>query len=335
MRAALLRAFGAPLEVCEVADPRPEPGAVVIEVKAVGLCGTDLKITGGVFGDTPLPLIPGHEVSGVVAELGAGVEGFKTGDRVAAHVYDACGECPLCRAGHETLCPNSVRIGFDIDGGLARYLKVKARNLFRFGEGLDFALAGVTMDAVVSTWRALRVRARVDRGERVAVAGAGGLGLSAVQIARAAGAAVAVIDPAEDHRRAALEVGAELAVAPEDARGILEWSRGGVEVGLEASGTRAGLGALVGILRPAARLVVNGYRPGVEYGLDSGSLVLREYAVLGSRNGSREDARQALGAVERGEVRPVIMERLPLAEINRGLDLLRSGAVLGRVVVEP
>jgi alcohol dehydrogenase, propanol-preferring len=334
VRAAVLREFGRPLALEDAPDPAAGAGEIVVEVRAVGLCGTDLKITGGAFAETPLPLVPGHEVAGVVAEAGPGA-GVEVGARVALHVYDACGECAMCAAGRETLCPSSRRIGFDLDGGLARYVRARGRNAFRFDDSLDFAAAAVAMDAVVSVWRALRVRAGLRREETVGIAGAGGLGLNAVQVARAAAARVAVVDPQPDHRRAALQAGAELALAPEEAVGLVDWSGGGVDVGLEASGTRAGFEALARCLAPAGRLVCCGYRPGIEYGLDSSDLALHELTIAGSRNGTRADARAALEAVERGEVRPLIAGRLPLSEVNGALERLRRGDVLGRLVIQP
>jgi propanol-preferring alcohol dehydrogenase len=334
MRAAVLREFGRPLALEEVPDPVAAAGEVVVEVRAVGLCGTDLKIIGGAFADTTLPLVPGHEVAGVVAEAGPGA-GVGVGSRVALHVYDACGECAMCAAGRETLCPRSRRLGFDVDGGLARYVRARGRNAFPLADGVDLAAAAVAMDAVISVWRALRVRAGLRPEETVAIAGAGGLGLNAVQVAHAAGARAAVIDPKPDHRQAALDAGAELAVAPEDAAALLDWSGGGVDVGLEASGTRAGFDAVARCLAPAGRLVCNGYRPGVEYGLDSADLALHELTIVGSRNGTRADGRAALEAVERGEIRPLISERLPLPEVNHALERLRAGDVLGRIVIQP
>jgi propanol-preferring alcohol dehydrogenase len=335
MRAAVLHAFGRPLRIEERPDPEPGSGEVIVEVKAIGLCATDLKITSGAFADTPLPIVPGHEIAGVVAATGTGVEALELGRRVACHVYDACGACPRCRAGQETLCPNSKRIGVDLDGGLARYVRMKARNVFPFPNSVPFESAAIAMDAVLSTWRALQVRAGLKEGERLVIAGAGGLGLNAIQVARALGATVAVLDPAADHRRAAEAAGAELAVGPDEWQQVLEWSHGGADVGLEASGRREGFDAALSSLRPGARLVCNGYWPGVEYGLDSKALVLNEITLLGSRNGSRADARAALDAVGRGLVKPLVMEHVSLDEVNSGLELLRTGAVLGRIVVHP
>jgi D-arabinose 1-dehydrogenase-like Zn-dependent alcohol dehydrogenase len=331
MIAAVLREFGAPLELAEVPEPAPGPGEVLVEVRAVGLCGTDLKIMAGMLQPTPLPLIPGHEVAGVVA---AGDSDLAPGTPVACYGYDPCGQCRWCLAGQETLCPRAPHIGFDLDGGLARFVLMKRRNLLPFGPAVSFEEAAVAMDAVLSPWRALRVRAQLQPGERVVVGGAGGLGLNGLQVAVGLGAPVAVIEPAPARRQVALELGAELAVTPEDAGQVVEWSEGGAPVGFEASGTRGGFDAVASCLRPGARLVCCGYRPGVEYGLDSAVLVLREITLVGSRNGSRADAREALGAVEQGSIRPLISRRLPLRDVERAFSLLRAAEEPGRIVVQ-
>jgi D-arabinose 1-dehydrogenase-like Zn-dependent alcohol dehydrogenase len=330
MRAAVLRSFGAPLELTEVPEPQPGSDEMLVEVRAIGLCGTDLKITGGLMGSTPLPLIPGHEVAGVVAADGGALA---PGTPVACYGYDPCGTCERCRVGQETLCRDATHLGFDRDGGLATFVKVRRRNALPFSPSVSFEAAAVTMDAVLSPWRALHTIAGLQAGERVAIAGGGGLGLHGVQVARGLGAAVAVLEPAPSRRQLALELGAELAVAPDEAGQVAEWAQGGADVGFEASGARGGLDALAASLRPGGRIVCCGYRPGQEYGLDSHQLVLGEIALLGSRNGNRADARAALQAVEAGSITPLIAERRPLEEVNEGLGQLRGGEVPGRVVI--
>jgi propanol-preferring alcohol dehydrogenase len=332
VRAAVLRQFGRPLELAELPVPQPAEDEALVKVAATGICGTDLKIIAGSFADTPLPIVPGHEVAG---ELAQDVDGLSQGQRVACYIYDPCGECRWCQAGQPTLCPSSRRIGFERDGGLAEFIKVPRRNLLPFAEELAFELAAVAMDAVMSPWHALVGRAALRAGETMVIAGAGGLGLSGIQIARSFGARVAAIDPIAAHRQLALEVGAEVAVEPGELEPVREWADGGADVGFEASGARAGFDAVAACLRPGARLVCCGYKPGVEYGVDSGRLVLEEITILGSRAGSRDDARAALAVIETGEVRPHVMEVLPLSEANRALELVRSGEVLGRVVVTP
>jgi propanol-preferring alcohol dehydrogenase len=332
MRAAVLREFGRPLELDDVPIPEPAADEALVKVVATGICGTDLKITSGAFSTTPLPIIPGHEVAGTLAQ---DVDGLRKGQRVALYMYDPCGECRWCLEGRSSLCPKSRRIGFERDGGLAEFVTVRRRNLLPFGDGLTFEAAAVCMDSVMSPWHALVDRAALQPGERVVVVGAGGLGQSGIQIARSLGARVAAIDPVEAHRILALETGAELAAEPGDVDRVRNWADGGADVAFEASGARAGFDTAAAVLRPGGRLVCCGYKPGVEYGVDSARLVLDEITVLGSRAGSRDDARAALRAVEEGKVKPHIMEQLDLREANRALDLLRAGRVLGRVVVKP
>jgi propanol-preferring alcohol dehydrogenase len=331
MKAAVLKEFGRPLDVTDVPVPIPAEGEALVRVIAAGVCGTDLKIASGAFAPaTPLPLILGHEIAG---ELVSEVDGLPTGQRVACYHYDPCGKCRWCLAGEFTLCPFSRRLGFERDGGLAEFVSVPRRNLIPFSTGMDFALAAVAMDAVTAPWRAIVTRAGLRRGETLVIAGAGGLGLSAIQIAVAIGARVAAIDIVDTHRELALQQGAEVAADPSDLSAIQDWAPGGADAGFESSGVRAGLDSLIRVVRPGGRVVCCGYRPGVEYGLESAHLVLGEMTLLGSRAGSRDDARAALKAVESRVVKPQIMERLRLADANRALDLLRAGKVLGRVVV--
>lgn len=331
MRAAVLHGFGAPLVIGEADDPRPASDEALIRVRAAGICGTDLKIVSGAFSEITPPLIPGHEIAGEVLSGGGDLA---AGQRVACYHYDPCGECRFCRAGDHSLCPNSRQLGFHRDGGFADLVCVPRRNLVPFGDGLPFELAAVSMDAVVAPWHALHRRARLQADETVVVAGAGGLGLNGIAIARAAGAKVAAVDPMPEHREAALAMGAELTVESGEWPVIREWSDGGTDVALETSGHRAGFDDAAASLRPGGRIVCCGYSPGVEYGLDSRRLAGDEITVLGSRAGTREDAHAALAAVECGDIRPLIASRLPLERVNDALAGLAAGGTVGRVVIE-
>ena len=330
MKAAVLRQFAAPYDLTDVPEPKPGPGECLVRVRACGICGTDLKISTGAFSDTPLPMIPGHEVAG---ELVEDADGMKKGQRVALQVFHPCGRCRWCQLGEETLCPNPPRIGFNRDGGLAEYIVVPTETALPFADSLAFELAGVGMDAVLSPWRALMERARVRSGESVVVIGAGGLGLAGIQISRAAGARVAAIDPVPEHREEALHSGAEVAVAPEAAAKLLDWAPpGGADVVYEASGSRAGLDVAATLITPGGRLICNGWAPGVEYGMQSAQLVLKEITLIGSRAGTRRDIRSVLRALERGQVTPAY-EAIPLEQINDAMARLKARQVVGRFVV--
>src|SRR3712207_4102698 len=190
------------------------------------------------------------------------------------------------------------------------------------------------MDAVLTPWRALRVRADVRSGEKVAIVGAGGLGLNAIQIARAAGATVAVVEPSARARESAEQLGASLAVGPDDAHRVGEWSDGGGDVALDASGAPSGFRTAFACVRPGGRLACVGYKVGADFAFDSSRLVLEEITVLGARPGRKVEAEDALREVERGAIRPEIMDRLPLERVNEALERLKDGEVVGRLVIE-
>jgi len=326
----VLTAFGSPLELEDLEPPEPSAEEALVRVRATGVCATDLKVASGALTHVQVPRVLGHEVAGELVEPAVGLS---AGQRVACYLYSSCGECRYCRLERPTLCIRAERIGIERDGGMAEYMTLPAANLLPFGPSLSFAAAAVTMDAVMTPWRALRSRAALQPGETVVVVGAGGLGLNAVQIVTDGGARAVVVDVDEEHRDQALRLGAELAVAPEDVAAIRDWAEGGVDVGLDTSGARGGFDAAVACLRPGGRLVCCGYKPTVEYGLDSAELVLSEITVMGSRAGRLSDARQALAAVEEGRIRPPIMEELALDEANLALERLREGTALGRQVL--
>jgi D-arabinose 1-dehydrogenase-like Zn-dependent alcohol dehydrogenase len=332
MRAAVLRAYDTPLELCTVPRPELREGEALLEVAAVGLCGTDLKLLSGALdGLNQLPVIPGHEVAGTVVE-GGGPE--LDGKRAACYLYESCGECRLCRAGHPTVCRSAVRIGTERDGGLATYMAVKRENLLPFADSLSFEDAAVTMDAVTAPWSALHGHADVGEGTLVVIVGAGGLGLHGIQIARNAGARVAVLDPSPGRCARALEIGAEIALSPADELQVAEWVGEGADVVLESSGVRAGFDAGARLARPGGRIVCNGYKPGVEYGVDSRDLVLDELEIVGSRLGPRRFAIDALAAVERGEVEPQVSKLMPFDQVNEAFAELAAGVVDGRIVIQ-
>lgn len=331
MTAAVLEAFAAPLRLLEVPVSEPADDEVLIRVRAVGLCGSDLKLMAGDTPGTALPLVPGHEVSGELVEP-AGV--WPRGQRVACYPYESCGSCAWCGAGQQMLCPSARRIGRNRPGGLAEFVVMRRSSLVAFGEATPFRDAAVAMDAVMTPWHALHHRARLQRGEAVLVVGAGGLGLHAVQIARAAGARVAAVDPAPARREHALRLGAERTADPSDEAALRAWAGDGADVVVEASGTCAGFELGLRQLRRGGRLASCGYRPGLELAVDSARLAMDELTILGCRAGRFEDAAAALAAVERRAILPVVGQTLPLERVNEGFARLREAEVAGRVVIE-
>ena len=168
----------------------PAAGArdVVIRVKAAGICHSDAHYRAGVSPVKCLPLTLGHEVAGVVEAIGADVKDFEIGDRVCVHYLVTCGECAFCRAGNEQFCPSAEMIGKHRDGGYAEFIGIPESSVFRLPDEIPFEQGAILMCSSATSLHAL-IKARLRSGETVALFGVGGLGISALQLARHIGAA--------------------------------------------------------------------------------------------------------------------------------------------------
>ena len=188
MKAIRLTRIGSPLEEQGIEIPRLGPADVLIRVRAAGVCHSDAHYRAGVSPVKQLPITLGHEVAGVVEETGDAVRNFKPGDRVCLHYLVTCGACTFCRAGNEQFCASAKMIGKHRDGGYAEFIAVPERSVFRLPDKIPFEQGAILMCSSATSWHALN-KARLRAGETVAIFGAGGLGISAIQLALHLGAA--------------------------------------------------------------------------------------------------------------------------------------------------
>lgn len=336
MRAAVLHQFDEPLDLREVPDPEPAPGEVVIRTRSAGICRTDLKIIGGAIPTVETPVIPGHELAGEVVAIGPGVAGVDEGDRVCVGLDITCGICHYCRRGELDHCMNLRRLGLEVDGALAEKVVVPAVNLIPIPDVVTFAQAATLPDAIGSPYHAVMGRAGVRAGHIVAVYGLGGLGLAAVQIAAVAGARVIGIARTEERRGLAQDLGATWSIDPrvgEVSEQIRDLTDGiGVHAFIDLVGIEGSVEQGVRSCRKGGKVVVVGYFV-PEFSATMMRLVYDEVAIMGSRSSTRAELLEAMALVEQGRVQPVIGAELGLEDVNRGLDQLRDGSVIGRAVV--
>lgn len=340
MKAAVFDRYDTPLAIREVEVPKVGPGEVLIRVRACGLCGTDLKIASGKIPGVPLPHIPGHEIAGEVFEIGPQVEGVKTGDRVAVHFYITCGGCRYCLTQQESLCENGKgQIGFHRNGGLAEFVVVPAVNAIPLGGGVSFVQGSILADAVATPYHALRRRAGLRPGEVVIVVGAGGLGLHAVQIAKALGARVLAVDTIESHLEKAAELGADFLLCPErdSALEVIRQATGGAgaDIVLDTVGQAETLERDLKWLCRAGKLLLVGYSPNRTFAVPSMDMVLRGLQIIGCRASTRQDLAEVVSWVEEKKILPLVEDILPLSQVNEAYNRLRAGNVVGRIVLEP
>ncbi len=242
MKAVRLVRPGNPLELSEISIPTPGQNDVLVRVKAAGICHSDAHYRAGRSRVEPLPLTLGHEVAGIVEKVGAGVTEFKAGDRVCVHYLATCGHCNYCKDGTEQFCASGKMMGKYRDGGYAEYLLMPARSLFLLPAEISFEQGAIMMCSSATSMHALR-KARLKLCETVAIFGAGGLGLSAIQLARNFGARTIF---AIDINPGNLELAEKFGAVPIDAsktspvQEILARNEGqGVDVALELIGLPA------------------------------------------------------------------------------------------------
>jgi len=338
MKAMMLRAYKQPLQLEDVAIPTIGPGEVLVRVRACGVCASNLKYVREPDACIALPHILGHEPAGEVAEVGPDVEGLAPGDRVCVYIFVTCRACLYCTTGQESSCLQARRIGHELPGAYAEYVKAPAWNIFKLPDGIAFEAAGGIADAIATAYRALHTKAQVRTGEDVAVMGIGGLGSNAVQLARLAGGRVIAIDVTAGKLAFARRHGAdEIINAREEAvaERLRTLTRGkGVEAFIDCVGTRESLRAGLQSLRRGGRLVLVGHEPGHDLQAKPfQELIMEEVQVLGSHASSRNELLQVLKLLRDGKIQPIIGAVYPLAQANEAHAALEKEEILGRIVL--
>ena len=329
----------------DVPIPHPGPDNVLVRVRAVAICATDIELYDGTMfyitsGKSPLPLIPGHEWSGEVVELGTNVRGFSEGDRVVGECSIGCRQCNYCYRGLYHLCPNRSETGFiKQDGGFAEYISFPSFFLHKCNE-LELADAafieptGVALNPTKA--------AKVSPEDYVAVMGPGAIGLFAVQTAKAYGARKVILVGRSDSR---LEIGRELGadvtinVLTEDLVQKVHEATGGhmIDVVIEAAGRKEVWPQIASVVAPQARVAMTGLFAGQKCEVDFDPLVINEVHIMGCLGGPNMwDEAIALHASGKIRVAPMITHRLPLEYFATGVEIARQridNAV--KVLIEP
>jgi propanol-preferring alcohol dehydrogenase len=335
MKAAVVRAFGKPLVIEEVPVPRPRAGEVLVQVRACGVCHTDLHAARGDWPVKPTPpFVPGHEGVGYVTDVGPGVTHLREGDRVGVPwLYTACGHCTYCWSGWETLCEAQRNTGYSVNGSFAEYVVADADYVGRLPAKADFIEVAPVLCAGVTVYKGLKMT-EARPGDWVVVSGVGGLGHMAVQYARAMGLAVAAVDVDDQKLDLARRLGAAVTVnarSTDPAAYVSKEIRGAHGVLVTAPSPKAFEQAL-GMVRRGGTVVLNGIPPG-SFPLPIFDTVLRGVTVRGSIVGTRLDLQEALAFAGAGAVKATV-QAVPLETINDVFERMQAGQIEGRVVLK-
>jgi len=342
MKAVRMTAIGRPLELQEVVPREAGPGELLVRVRAAGICHSDAHYRSGLSPMGALPITLGHEIAGVVESVGTGVVTHAVGDRVCLHYLETCSECAACRRGLETWCERGAMLGHHVDGGFAEAITVPARNAVPLPASIPFEHGAILMCSSATALHALR-KGRLAAGERVAIFGSGGLGVSAVQLARALGAReVFAVDIRSEKLALAESLGA---IAVDAARGdpVAQLTEatggGGIDVALDFVGSAAVMRQAVRCLAPRGRAVLVALSD-QKLELDPYREILgREAELIGSNDHTLAEIVELIGLVERGalDLTPAVTATVPLdaAAINAVLDALEQSRAGVRTVVVP
>ena len=336
MKAVLVRSLD-DVAIVEMEKPVPGPGEIVVAMRAVGICGSD---TTPWYVASKAPVVLGHEPAGVVAEAGALVTAFRTGDRVVVHHHAACGACRFCRAGEDVMCPEWKRTRLH-PGGLAEYVRVEAAavatDTLRLPDALSFE-DGALVEPLACAVKAVR-RARVAAGDSVAVVGLGANGILLGLAAKAAGAAtLAGCDPDPARRAHALRFGFDQVLAPEEdlSEKVTRGDRTGADVIFVLPTAQSAVASALAAAGPAARVVFySPVQPGRLWTIEPHLPYVRDLSMVFSYSSGAQDLREALALLERGIVRAedLVTHRVPLARAAEAFALARQGGDVLKVVV--
>ena len=346
MRAVVLREFGPPENLKWESVPTPEPQAdeVLLRVGAVSVDLFQMEFRSGrALPQATLPRIIGNGPAGVVEALGQGVEGVQTGQRVVVANNVSCGNCRYCRIGRETLCAglNNHRggmIGAHRDGGYAEFVNVPARNVVPLPDSISFEQACLIPNTIGPVVKACAGRAGIRPGENVLIVGAGGgMGLHAVQAARACGGRVIAAIRSTRAAQAVRESGADATISTREA----DWcdqvrvltDGWGADVVLDFVATRDTLSASLSVLAPAGRLVIMGYFPRGSI-LETPTWVFtEERTITGNRSAGRQDVADAVSLIHNRRIKPMVSRVFPLKDAALAHKAFEAGEIVGRAVL--
>lgn len=324
MRAVLYDRFGERPRVAEVVIPACPPDGALVRVEATGVCRSDWHAWRG-HDPVPLPMIPGHEFAGVVAEVGAAVTRFRVGDRVTAPFVNGCGRCEWCRRGDAQVCPDQTQPGFTRHGSFAEYVVVTVAdlNLVALPDSVSSDAAAALGCRFATAFRAVTVHGRVRAGDEVVVFGAGGVGLSAVMISAALGARVTAVDRSDAALERARQLGAASTIRSPDAAfvtpglvdvasveaAVIESTGGGAHVTIDAVGSAETAASAVRSLRRRGTHVQVGLMLGsaAVAPLPWDRVIAWELSVLGSHGMSAAGYPELLALIESGRLDPAAL----------------------------
>jgi alcohol dehydrogenase, propanol-preferring len=351
MKTARIVEVNQPLQVQELQIPKPKGAQVLIKVQSSGVCHSDIHLwEGGYQGPegqflkttergVKYPLTPGHEIAGMIDSLGEQAEGFSKNEKVLVFPWIGEGLCPACRAGDENLCDKPRSLGIYTEGGYAEYVLVPSyKYLIKLGDDIDTDTSAPLSCSALTAYGAVK-NSGLRPNDNVVIVGAGGLGLMAIQLAKAiTGSKIIAMDIDDAKLKEAKENGAANTInsKKEDAqKAVMELTdKMGADAVIDFVNASKTVETDVQLLRRRAKVVLVGLFGG-ELKLNLVTMPTRAYKLIGSYTGSITDLIELVSLAKRGVIRPIISNHFKLNQATEALTMLKNGKILGRGIINP
>jgi Zn-dependent alcohol dehydrogenases len=351
MKAARIVNVNEPLQVQDVQTPKPKDSQILVKVQSVGVCHSDVHVWEGYYEGisgqqlkttdrgVKYPLTPGHEIAGIVDGLGEQVEGFSKYEKVLVYPWVGEGMCPACKIGQENLCDKPRSLGIYTDGGYAEYVLVpNYKYLVKIGDDMDTDISAPLACAGLTAYGAIK-NANLKPDDNVVIVGTGGLGLMAIQLAKAVtGARIIAMDIDDKKLEVAKKEGADIIVnskKEDPVKAIMELTgKLGADAVIDFVNATKTVETDMQFLRRRAKLLLVGLFGG-ELKLSLVTMPTRAYKIIGSYTGSLEDMVELVSLAKRGVIKQVVSKRFKLNQAGEALQMLKDGKIVGRGVINP
>lgn len=351
MKAARIVNVNEPLQVQDVQTPKPKDSQILVKVQSVGVCHSDVHVWEGYYEGisgqhlkttdrgVKYPLTPGHEIAGIVDSLGEQVEGFSKYEKVLVYPWVGEGMCPACKIGQENLCDKPRSLGIYRDGGYAEYVLVpNYKYLVKIGDDMDTDISAPLACAGLTAYGAIK-NANLKPDDNVVIVGTGGLGLMAIQLAKAVtGARIIAMDIDDKKLEVAKKEGADIIVnskKEDPVKAIMELTgKLGADAVIDFVNATKTVETDMQFLRRRAKLLLVGLFGG-ELKLSLVTMPTRAYKIIGSYTGSLEDMVELVSLAKRGVIKQVVSKRFKLNQAGEALQMLKDGKIVGRGVINP
>jgi propanol-preferring alcohol dehydrogenase len=351
MRSARIVKPNEALEVQELETPKAKGSQVLIKVQSSGVCHSDIHLwEGGYEGiegqflkttdrGVKYPLTPGHEIAGIVDNLGEEAQGFTKNEKVLVYPWIGEGLCPACRSGEENLCDKPRSLGVYMEGGYAEYVLVPSyKYLLKMDDEMDTNASATLSCSALTAYGAVK-NTTLKPNDNVVIVGAGGLGLMAIQLAKAVtGSKIIAMDLDDEKLRAAKKNGADNTInskKEDPVKAVMELTdKIGADAVIDFVNASKTVETDMQFLRRRAKLVLVGLFGG-EQKLNLVSMPTRAYRLIGSYTGTLNDMIELVSLARRGVIKPLVSNRFKLNQATEALKMLKEGKILGRGVINP